>query len=207
MREALVHELMHSVEGRGGYEAYKEAAMQAAYHGNRADMQHDIERIQEVYGAVYEREGRTLTETDVQKELVTRATEKVIEQLAGWTKTGGETQIYDLLGEKQRFGVRLYNQLTQFIAKRKAKKNGTLEAYNELVRARDALKEALQGANKTQADGGTQYAHHAGREQLADGQGGSRTCAQQRPEEVERRNSGVYQKNHPQGWRYADSDA
>ena len=158
MREALVHELMHSVEGRGGYEAYKEAAMQAAYHGNRADMQHDIERIQEVYGAVYEREGRTLTETDVQKELVTRATEKVIEQLAGWTKTGGETQIYDLLGEKQRFGVRLYNQLTQFIAKRKAKKNGTLEAYNELVRARDALKEALQGANKTQADGGTQYA-------------------------------------------------
>lgn len=158
MREVLVHELMHSVEGRGGYEAYKEAAMQAAYHGNRADMQHDIERIQEVYGAVYEREGRTLTETDVQKELVTRATEKVIEQLAGWTKTGGETQIYDLLGEKQRFGVRLYNQLTQFIAKRKAKKNGTLEAYNELVRARDALKEALQGANKTQADGGTQYA-------------------------------------------------
>lgn len=158
MREALVHELMHSVEGSRGYEAYKEAAMQAGYHGNRADMQHDIERIQEVYGAVYEREGRTLTETDVQKELVTRATEKVIEQLAGWTKTGGETQIYDLLGEKQRFGVRLYNQLTQFIAKRKAKKNGTLEAYNELVRARDALKEALQGANKTKADGGTQYA-------------------------------------------------
>ena len=158
MREALVHELMHSVEGRGGYEAYKEAAMQAAYHGNTADMQHDIERIQEVYGAVYEREGRTLTETDVQKELVTRATEKVIEQLAGWTKTGGETQIYDLLGEKQRFGVRLYNQLTQFIARRKAKKSGTLEAYNELVRARDALKEVLQGANKTQADGGTQYA-------------------------------------------------
>lgn len=158
MREALVHELMHSVEGSRGYEAYKEAAMQAAYHGNTADMQHDMQRIREVYGAVYEREGRTLTETDVQKELVTRATEKVIEQLAGWTKTGGETQIYDLLGEKQRFGVRLYNQLTQFIARRKAKKSGTLEAYNELVRARDALKEALQGAKKTQADGGTQYA-------------------------------------------------
>ena len=42
MREALVHELMHSVEGSSGYEAYKEAAMQAAYHGNTADMQHDI---------------------------------------------------------------------------------------------------------------------------------------------------------------------
>lgn len=122
MREALVHELMHSVEGRGGYEAYKEAAMQAAYHGNRADMQHDIERIQEVYGAVYEREGRTLTETDVQKELVTRATEKVIEQLAGWTKTGGETADYDLLGEKQAFRRAALQPATQFIAKRKAKK-------------------------------------------------------------------------------------
>ena len=158
MRQALVHELVHSVEGSRGYEAYKEAAIQAAYHGNEADMRHDIERIREVYGAAYESEGRTLTETDVQKELITRATEKVIEQLAGLTKTGGETQIYDLLGEKQRLGVRLYNQLTQFIAKREAKRNGTLEAYNELIRARDALKEALKGAKGRQTDGGTQYA-------------------------------------------------
>ena len=162
MRQALVHELVHSIEGSGGYAAYKDAVIQAAYHGNEADMRHDIERIREVYGAVYESEGRTLTETDVQKELITRATEKVIEQLAGLTKTGGETQIYDLLGEKQRFGVRLYNQLTQFIAKRKAKKNGTLEAYNELIRARDALKEALKGAKGRKADGGTQYALRMG---------------------------------------------
>ena len=165
MREALVHELMHSVEGSSSYNAYKEAAMQAAYHGNEADMRHDVQRIREAYGAVYEREGRTMTEADVQKELVTRATEKVIEQLAAWTKTGGETQIYDLLGEKQRFGVRLYNRLTQFIARQKAKKNGTLEAYNELVRARDALKEALTGAKgrqNTQTDGGTEYALRMG---------------------------------------------
>ena len=158
MREALVHELMHSIEGSSGYNAYKEAAMQAAYHGNETDMQHDVQRIREVYGPVYEREGRTLTETDVQKELVTRATEKVIEQLAKWTKTGGETQIYDLLGEKQRFGVRLYNRLTQFIARQKAKKNGTLEAYNELVKARDALKEALKGAKGARRSDGNQYA-------------------------------------------------
>ena len=158
MRQALVHELMHSVEGSRGYEAYKEAAIQAAYHGNEADMRHDIERIREVYGAVYESEGRTLTETDVQKELITRATEKVIEQLAGLPKTGGETQIYDLLGEKQRLGVRLYNHLTQFIAKVKAKMNGKIDEYNELVRARDALKAALKGAKGGKADGGTQYA-------------------------------------------------
>ena len=159
-----MHELMHSVEGSRGYEAYKEAAIQAAYHGNEADMRHDIERIREVYGAVYESEGRTLTETDVQKELITRATEKVIEQLAGLTKTGGETQIYDLLGEKQRFGVRLYNQLTQFIAKRKAKKNGTLEAYNELIRARDALKEALKGAKRAEKEQRRQYALELGQD-------------------------------------------
>ena len=158
MREALVHELIHSVEGSSGYNAYKEAAMQAAYHGNQTDMQHDMQRIREVYGPVYEREGRTLTEADIQKELVTRATEKVIAQLAKWTKTGGETQIYDLLGEKQRFGVRLYNRLTQFIARQKAKKSGTLEAYNDLVKARDALKEVLKGAKGRQASERKQYA-------------------------------------------------
>lgn len=127
-------------------------------------MRHDIERIREVYGAVYESEGRTLTETDVQKELITRATEKVIEQLAGLTKTGGETQIYDLLGEKQRFGVRLYNHLTQFIAKVKAKMNGKIDEYNELVRARDALKEALKGAKGAQKEQRRQYALELGQD-------------------------------------------
>ena len=158
MRQALVHELMHSIEGSGGYAAYKDAVMQAAYHGDKTDMRHDVERIREVYEPVYEREGRTFTDADAESELVGIATEKVIEKLAGWTKTGGETQIYDLLGEKQRLGVRLYNHLTQFIAKVKAKMNGKIDEYNELVRARDALKEALKGAKGAQKNKERQYA-------------------------------------------------
>lgn len=160
MRVTLCHELTHSIEGSRGYEAYKEAALQAAYGGDEARMAHDKERIREVYEPIYERDVRTFTDADAENELVARATETVIERLADWTKTGGETQIYDLLGEKQRFGIRLYNRLTQFIARQKAKREGTLEAYDDLIRARDALKDALREAreNENRNVGGKQYA-------------------------------------------------
>lgn len=160
MRVTLCHELTHSIEGSRGYEAYKEAALQAAYGGDEARMAHDKERIREVYEPIYERDVRTFTDADAENELVARATETVIERLADWTKTGGETQIYDLLGEKQRFGIRLYNRLTQFIARQKAKREGTLEAYDDLIRARDALKDALREAreNENRNVDGKQYA-------------------------------------------------
>lgn len=160
MRVTLCHELTHSIEGSRGYEAYKEAALQAAYGGDEARMAHDMERIREVYEPIYERDVRTFTDADAENELVARATETVIERLADWTKTGGETQIYDLLGEKQRFGIRLYNRLTQFIARQRAKREGTLEAYDDLIRARDALKDALREAreNENRNVDGKQYA-------------------------------------------------
>lgn len=160
MRVTLCHELTHSIEGSRGYEAYKEAALQAAYGGDEARMAHDKERIREVYEPIYERDVRTFTDADAENELVARATETVIERLADWTKTGGETQIYDLLGEKQRFGIRLYNRMTQFIARQKAKREGTLEAYDDLIRARDALKDALREAreNENRNVDGKQYA-------------------------------------------------
>lgn len=160
MRVTLCHELTHSIEGSRGYEAYKEAALQAAYGGDEARMAHDKERIREVYEPIYERDVRTFTDADAENELVARATETVIERLADWTKTGGETQIYDLLGEKQRFGIRLYNRLTQFIARQRAKREGTLEAYDDLIRARDALKDALREAreNENRNVDGKQYA-------------------------------------------------
>ena len=160
MRVTLCHELTHSIEGSRGYEAYKEAALQAAYGGDEARMAHDKERIREVYEPIYERDVRTFTDADAENELVARATETVIERLADWTKMGGETQIYDLLGEKQRFGIRLYNRLTQFIARQKAKREGTLEAYDDLIRARDALKDALREAreNENRNVDGKQYA-------------------------------------------------
>ena len=164
MRVVLCHELTHFIENGKGYGAYRDAVLQAAYHGDETAMRHDVERITEVYAPVYERDGRTFTPEDAQKELVARATETVIGKLADWTKTGGETQIYDLLGEKQRFGVRLYNSLTQFIARVKAKTAGRMDEYNDLVKARDALRTALMDAGKAAKEGRRQYALDLGQD-------------------------------------------
>lgn len=158
MRVVLCHELTHFIENGKGYGAYRDAVLQAAYRGDETAMRHDVERITEVYAPVYERDGRTFTPEDAQKELVARATETVIGKLADWTKTGGETQIYDLLGEKQRFGIRLYNSLTQFIARVKAKTAGRMDEYNDLVKARDALRTALMDAGKAAKEGRRRYA-------------------------------------------------
>lgn len=164
MRVVLCHELTHFIENGKGYGAYRDAVLQAAYHGDETAMRHDVERITEVYAPVYERDGRTFTPEDAQKELVARATETVIGKLADWTKTGGETQIYDLLGEKQRFGVRLYNSLTQFIARVKAKTAGRMDEYNDLVKARDALRTALMDAGKAAKEERRQYALDLGQD-------------------------------------------
>ena len=164
MRVVLCHELTHFIENGKGYGAYRDAVLQAAYHGDETAMRHDVERITEVYAPVYERDGRTFTPEDAQKELVARATETVIGKLADWTKTGGETQIYDLLGEKQRFGIRLYNSLTQFIARVKAKTAGRMDEYNDLVKARDALRTALMDAGKAAKEERRQYALDLGQD-------------------------------------------
>nr|DAR15714.1 MAG TPA: PolyVal ADP-Ribosyltransferase [Caudoviricetes sp.] len=164
MRVVLCHELTHFIENGKGYGAYRDAVLQAAYRGDETAMRHDVERITEVYAPVYERDGRTFTPEDAQKELVARATETVIGKLADWTKTGGETQIYDLLGEKQRFGVRLYNSLTQFIARVKAKTAGRMDEYNDLVKARDALRTALMDAGKAAKEERRQYALDLGQD-------------------------------------------
>ena len=67
-----------------------------------------------------------------------------------WTKTGGETQIYDLLGEKQRSGIRLYNRSTQFIARQRAKREGTLEAYDDPIRARGRAQKTPAGSQRNE---------------------------------------------------------
>ena len=168
MRVVLCHELTHFIENGKGYGAYRDAVLQAAYRGDETAMRHDVERITEVYAPVYERDGRTFTPEDAQKELVARATETVIGKLADWTKTGGETQIYDLLGEKQRFGIRLYNSLTQFIARVKAKTAGRMDEYNDLVKARDALRTALMDAGRAAKEGRRQYALDLGQDSRYD---------------------------------------
>lgn len=138
MRQVVMHELTHYIESTKNYAAYEKAALEAAYRGDTEAMDRDAAEIRKTY------EDAGLP-CDVNKELAAAATEKLMASLGAWGRTGSETLVYDLLGAKQSFPIRVYNKLTQFLARRKAQKAGgaTAENYEALVRARDALRQAI----------------------------------------------------------------
>lgn len=138
MRQVVMHELTHYIENTKNYAAYEKAALEAAYRGDTKAMDRDAAEIRKTY------EDAGLP-CDVNKELAAAATEKLMASLGAWGRTGSETLVYDLLGAKQSFPIRVYNKLTQFLARRKAQKAGgaAAEHYEALVRARDALRQAI----------------------------------------------------------------
>ncbi len=138
MRQVVMHELTHYIESTKNYAAYEKAALEAAYRGDTEAMDRDAAEIRKTY------EDAGLP-CDVNKELASAATEKLMASLGAWGRTGSETLVYDLLGAKQSFPIRVYNKLTQFLARRKAQKAGgaAAENYKALVRARDALRQAI----------------------------------------------------------------
>ena len=138
MRQVVMHELTHYIESTKNYAAYEKAALEAAYRGDTKAMDRDAAEIRKTY------EDAGLP-CDVNKELAAAATEKLMASLGAWGRTGSETLVYDLLGAKQSFPIRVYNKLTQFLARRKAQKAGgaAAENYKALVMARDALRQAI----------------------------------------------------------------
>ena len=138
MRQVVMHELTHYIESTKNYAAYEKAALEAAYRGDTEAMDRDAAEIRKTY------EDAGLP-CDVNKELAAAATEKLMASLGAWGRTGSETLVYDLLGANQSFPIRVYNKLTQFLARRKAQKAGgaAAENYEALVRARDALRQAI----------------------------------------------------------------
>ena len=138
MRQVVMHELTHYIESTKNYAAYEKAALEAAYRGDTKAMDRDAAEIRKTY------EDAGLP-CDVNKELAAAATEKLMASLGAWGRTGSETLVYDLLGAKQSFPIRVYNKLTQFLARRKAQRAGSaaVENYEALVRARDALRQAI----------------------------------------------------------------
>lgn len=138
MRQVVMHELTHYIESTKNYAAYEKAALEAAYRGDTEAMDRDAAEIRKTY------EDAGLP-CDVNKELAAAATEKLMASLGAWGRTGSETLVYDLLGAKQSFPIRVYNKLTQFLARRKAQKAGgaAVENYEALVRAREALRQAI----------------------------------------------------------------
>lgn len=138
MRQVVMHELTHYIESTKNYAAYEKAALEAAYRGDTEAMDRDAAEIRKTY------EDAGLP-CDVNKELAAAATEKLMASLGAWGRTGSETLVYDLLGAKQSFPIRVYNKLTQFLARRKAQRAGSAAAehYEALVRAREALRQAI----------------------------------------------------------------
>ena len=138
MRQVVMHELTHYIESTKNYAAYEKAALEAAYRGDTEAMDRDAAEIRKTY------EDAGLP-CDVNKELAAAATEKLMASLGAWGRTGSETLVYDLLGANQSFPIRVYNKLTQFLARRKAQKAGgaAAEHYEALVRAREALRQAI----------------------------------------------------------------
>lgn len=138
MRQVVMHELTHYIENTKNYAAYEKAALEAAYRGDTEAMDRDAAEIRKTY------EDAGLP-CDVNKELAAAATEKLMASLGAWGRTGSETLVYDLLGAKQSFPIRVYNKLTQFLARRKAQRAGgaAIENYEALVRAREALRQAI----------------------------------------------------------------
>lgn len=144
MRQVVMHELTHYIEGTRGYAAYEDAALDAAYRGNEDALERDANELRQRYKEA----GVAIDPDDVHRELVAAATEKLLDAVGAWGKSGSETIIYDLLGVKQSFPVRLYNKITQFLSGRRAKKGGSeaVENYRALVTARDNLKSAIREA-------------------------------------------------------------
>ncbi|MGN0758092.1 MAG: hypothetical protein ACI4MU_02735, partial [Candidatus Ventricola sp.] len=142
MRMAVLHELTHFTETGSGYDAYRDSILAAAYDGDTDAMQKDMDDLV----SKYEEYGIDLTAEDAQRELVAKATERVIGD-----KDGTLTQ--QLLDEGYRGTVaRIYSKLTSFLARRKAKRAGeaALRQYNMLEDAKKRLREALDARGKWQ---------------------------------------------------------
>lgn len=153
-RVVVIHELTHYIEKSPGYEAYKNAVLEAAYEGGEEYRAQMLERDREDLKEQYAAHGVTLSEADVEAELVAAATERVI---------GGDEMFFESLiaGGKTSLLRRVYMKVRNFLARRKAKKASKemLAQYDAMAKARDLMEKALKNAPRgAQADGETQYA-------------------------------------------------
>lgn len=145
-RQVVMHELTHYIENTSGYDQYAQSALEAAYDGDETAMKQDAQEIRARYGEA----GIHLGEDGVYSELVAQATERVIDAASKMTGTDSENLVYDLLGKRMSFPVRVFTRLNQFLAKLRAQRQGTVRQYDALVKARDNLKTAIAQAGKWQ---------------------------------------------------------
>lgn len=142
-RVVVLHELTHFIEKSKGYEEYKAAVLEAAYAGGEEYRAQMLERDREDIREEYSRHGVTLSESELDAELVAAATETVI---------GGDEQFFEQLisDGKRSFIKRVYMKLRTFLNRQKAKK-ASPEAraqYDAIQKAHDLMEQALRKSAK-----------------------------------------------------------
>ena len=138
-RVVVLHELTHFIEKSKGYEEYKTAVLEAAYAGDETATERDREDIREEYS----KHGVTLSESELDAELVAAATETVI---------GGDEVFFEQLIEsgKRSFVKRVYMKLRTFLNRQKAKKAGpeARAQYDAIQKAHDLMEQVLRKSAK-----------------------------------------------------------
>ena len=142
-RVVVLHELTHFIEKSKGYEEYKNAVLEAAYAGGEEYRRKMLERDREDIREEYSKHGVTLSESELDAELVAAATETVI---------GGDEVFFDQLIEsgKRSFVKRVYMKLRTFLNRQKAKKASPemREQYDAIQKAHDLMEKALRKSAK-----------------------------------------------------------
>ena len=149
-----LHEFSHYMEGQSGYGQYAEAILNAAYGEGYKDStayKMDSGSVRDTYA----RNGRTLTDDELNMELVSQAAEKII--------TGDEAFQRSMFGTKDGVSVKILAGIDHFLASKAAKAGGqeAVERYDLLRAARSSIRRAIQSAGQGNAgtgSGGAQYA-------------------------------------------------
>lgn len=151
---AALHEYTHYMEAQPGYGQYAGAMLRAAYGESwqtSGAYRIDSGLVRDRYAGA----GQTLTDADLQKELVAQAAEKII--------TGDEAFQRSMFGTRDGAAVRVLAGLDHFLARGRARREGR-EAENRyalLRQGRDAIRRAVQGKAQgagQESRGGVQYA-------------------------------------------------
>lgn len=139
LRRVMTHELTHHAETSGYYKQLAASLKDIQYGGDAQRMQADLRAIINTYAPVYQKEGRTFTEADAERELVA----KLNEQILG----GNEEIINRIVGEKPSLARRIYEGIRQIMDRLRGNRDPEMV---KLQRAARLFERALRDAKKNQ---------------------------------------------------------
>ena len=140
LRRVMTHELTHHAETSGYYKQLAASLKDIQYGGDAQRMQADLRAIIKTYVPVYQKEGRTFTEADAERELVA----KLNEQILG----GNEEIINRIVGERPSLARRIYEGIRQIMDRLRGNRDPEMI---KLQRTARLFERALKDAQKNQS--------------------------------------------------------